>query len=164
MTTSTSTSTSSSLRPGERLFALLMVLFAALVFWESYEISGFKGLTTGGVMPMLASGVMVATSIFILSRTFEKPRNEDGSLAGLAAFLLPLRVVLFALAVLGYVISIPVIGFLPASAGFLFVAIWRLWRTGILRAALVTAAAVAAIHVLFRIVFQVVLPIGSVWL
>jgi len=158
------TSTSTSLRPGERLFALLMVVFAALVFWQSYEISGFTGLTTGGVMPMFASGVMVATSIFILSRTLSKPRNADGSLAGLAAFLFPLRVVLFVLAVLGYVVAIPVIGFLPASAVFLFVAIWRLWKAGILRAALVTGGAVAAIYVLFRVVFQVVLPIGSVWL
>ncbi|RVU36668.1 tripartite tricarboxylate transporter TctB family protein [Hwanghaeella grinnelliae] len=157
-------STSTPLRPGERLFALLLVLFAALVFWQSYEISGFKGLTTGGVMPMFASGVMVATSIFLLSRTLAKPQNGDGSLAGLAAFLFPLRVVLFALAVLGYVISIPVIGFLPASAVFLFVAIWRLWKTGVLRAGFVTVVAVGAIHVLFRIVFQVVLPSGSVWL
>ena len=152
-----------TLRPGERLFALLLVIFAGYAFWESYEISGFRGLTTGGVMPMLASGVMVLTGLVILSDTFRKPRAAESGLAGLIAYLFPLRVVLFTLLVAVYVAVIPSIGFLAASGGLLFVTIWSLWRKGPLPALLISGLSIGAIYVLFRIVFQVVLPIGSLW-
>ena len=151
------------LRPGERIFALVLVLCAGVVFSEAYAISGFEGLTTGGVMPMLAAGVMVVTSVIILADTLKRPHQSDGSLQRLVSFLFPLRVVLFALLVAGYAASIPVLGFIPASGILLFVAIWALWRRGPLAALAISLVSVAAIYVLFRIVFQVVLPTGSVW-
>ena len=152
-----------TLRPGERLFALLLVIFAGYAFWESYAISGFRGLTTGGVMPMLASGIMVLTGLVILSDTFRKPHAAESGIVGLISYLCPLRVVLFTLLVVIYVASIPMIGFLAASGGLLFVTIWALWRKGPLPALLISLLSIAAIYALFRVVFQVVLPIGSVW-
>lgn len=152
-----------TLRPGERLFALLLVIFAGYAFWESYGISGFSGLTTGGVMPLLASGTMVLTGVVILSDTFRKPRNPEIGITGLIEYLFPLRVVLFTLLVAIYVAVIPSIGFLAASGGLLFVTIWALWRKGPLPALLISLLSIAAIYVLFRVVFQVVLPIGSLW-
>ena len=154
---------SDTLRPGERLFALLLVIFAGYAFWESYGISGFSGLTTGGVMPMLASGVMVLTGLAILSDTFRKPRAPDSGFAGLIAYLFPVRVVLFTFLVALYVAVIPSVGFLAASGGLLFVTIWALWHKGPLPALLISLLSIGAIYVLFRIVFQVVLPIGNLW-
>lgn len=151
------------LRPGERLFALSLVLFAGFVFSESFGISGFRGLTTGGVMPMIASGVMVVTSITIFAETLRKPRETAVGLRGLIAYLFPLNVVLFTLLVACYGALIPLIGFLAASGALLFVAIWALWRRGPIRALAVSLASIAAIYLLFRVVFQVVLPIGSLW-
>lgn len=156
-------STSQPLRPGERLFALVLVLFAGFVFSESYAISGFKGLTTGGVMPMLASGIMVITGLLILAETFRKPRAPEAGVFALVAYLFPLRVVLFSLLVVAYASLIPSLGFLLASALLLFVAIWALWQKGPIWAFAISLVSVAAIYVLFRIVFQVVLPIGSLW-
>ncbi len=153
----------SPLRPGERLFAVLLVLSAGVIFSQSYGISGFDGLTTGGVMPMLASGVMVVTSIFILSDTIRRPVGAETGLRALVMFLFPLRVVLIALLVAGYGLAIPVLGFLPASGILLFVAIWGLWTKGPLWALALSLLSVIAIHVLFRLVFQVVLPSGSFW-
>jgi hypothetical protein len=152
-----------TLRPGERLFALLLVIFAGYAFWESYGISGFRGLTTGGAMPMLASGVMVVTGLVILSDTFRKPRAADSGFAGIIAYLFPLRVVLFTFLVAVYVAAIPSVGFLAASGGLLFVTIWELWRKGAIPALLISLLSIGAIYVLFRVVFQVVLPIGSLW-
>ena len=154
--------TSEHLRPGERSFALLLVLVAGFVFSEAYAISGFRGLTTGGVMPMLAAGVMVVSSLSILAATLRKARNGSG-LPALFAYLLPLRVVFFALLVAVYAAVIPGLGFLTASGAFLFVAIWALWRKGPVWAAALSAASVLAIYLLFRVVFQVVLPLGSLW-
>ncbi|KUF09937.1 tripartite tricarboxylate transporter TctB family protein [Pseudoponticoccus marisrubri] len=151
------------LRPGERLFALLLVLFAGFAFHQSHAISGFEGLTTGGVMPMLASGVMVVTALVILSDTLRRPQAETRGLRGLVAYLFPLRVVLFAALVAAYGAAIPLLGFLVASGGLLFVAIWMLWTRGPLVALVLALASVGAIHVLFRMVFKVVLPGGSLW-
>lgn len=152
-----------SLRPGERIFALFLVIFAGYAFWESYGISGFRGLTTGGVIPMLASGIMVLTGLVILSDTFRKPRAAENGPAGLIAYLFPLRVVLFTLLVAIYVAVIPSLGFFAASGGLLFVTIWLLWRKGPIPALLISLLSIGAIYVLFRLVFQVVLPIGSLW-
>lgn len=151
------------LRPGERLFALLLVVFAGFLFRESHAISGFRGLTTGGVMPMLASGIMVATSFVILSDTLRRPRSPKPGISGLVAYLFPLRVVLFGGLVAAYALAIPLIGFIPASGAMLFVAIWGLWAKGPLWALAVSLLSTGAIYVLFRVVFQVVLPTGSLW-
>ncbi len=155
--------TPDTVRPGERAFALLLVLFAGYAFREAYGISGFSGLTTGGVMPMLASGVMVVTALVILADTLRAPSGDGGGVRGVVAYLFPLRVVLFTALVGVYVAAIPWVGFLPASAGLLFVAIWALWRRGPVWAAGVSALSIGVIYVLFRVVFQVVLPAGSLW-
>ncbi len=155
--------TRDTLRPGERLFALLLVIFAGYAFWESYGISGFGGLTTGGVMPMLASGVMVLTGLVILADTLRSPRAPDSGIVALIAYLFPLRVVLFTLLVAVYVAVIPSVGFLAASGGLLFVSIWALWRKGPVWALVISLLSIGAIYVLFRVVIQVVLPIGSLW-
>ena len=155
--------TPETLRPGERLFALLLVVFAGYAFWESFGISGFKGLTTGGVMPMLASGVMLATGVVILSETLRKPASAETGLPALLPYLFPLRVVLFTALVAAFVAVIPYIGFLPASGVLLFVAIWTLWSKGPVWALAISALSVGVIYLLFRVVFQVILPTGSLW-
>lgn len=155
--------TPETLRPGERIFALLLVVFAGYAFWESYEISGFSGLTTGGVMPMLASGVMVVTSLVILSDTLRRPSRTDGGIANLIAYLFPLRVVLFTLLVILYVAVIPSVGFLAASGGLLFVSVWALWRRGPFWSLAIAVLSVGVIYLLFRVVFSVVLPTGTMW-
>jgi hypothetical protein len=152
-----------TLRPGERLFAFLLVLFAGYAFRESHAISGFGGLTTGGVMPMLASGVMVVTALVVFADTVRRPAAPEGGLRGLIAYLFPLQVVLFAALVAVYAAAIPLLGFLAASGGLLFVAIWWLWRRGVLLSLGIALLSVGAIYVLFRLVFQVVLPGGSLW-
>lgn len=155
--------TPDTLRPGERLFALLLVVFAAYAFWESYEISGFTGLTTAGVMPMLASGVMVLTGLVILVEALRGPPVADSSTKGLVNYLFPQRVVLFTLLVALYVAVIPGVGFLPASGALIFVAVWALWRKGPFWSLAISIFSIAVIYLLFRIVFKVVLPIGSLW-
>ena len=155
--------TPDTLRPGEALFALLLVIFAGYAFWESYGISGLSGLTTGGVVPMLASGVMVVTGLFILTDTMRKSKASESGITGLIGYLFQLRVVLFTVLVVAYVAVIPTVGFLSASGGLLFIAIWALWDKGPIWALVISALSVGAIYLLFRVVFQVVLPIGSLW-
>ena len=37
---------SKKLRPGEKVFSFILIIFSAILFFESYKISGFSGLTT----------------------------------------------------------------------------------------------------------------------
>jgi len=154
---------SDELRPGERAFGILLVMFSALVFWESYRISGFSGLSTGGAMPMFASGVMFISAIVILGGTLRRSKAQHSGLSGLVAYLFPLRIVVFVVLLVAYVVVIPIIGFLVASTALLLISIWWLWDRGFVWALVLSLIFGAAIHVLFRVVFQVVLPAGSVW-
>lgn len=152
-------------RPGELVFAFGLVIFSALAFWQSYAISGFRGLTTAGVFPMLASGTMVLTAVTILAETLRTPADRDlagGILVGFIRRILPPRLVAMVLLIIAYVAVMPWAGFLLSSAGFLFAACALLWRGHFGRALLVTVVSVVAIHFVFRTVFQVVLPQGVI--
>ena len=155
---------SSGRRPGELAFALALLAFSVAAFYEAHGISGFSGLTTGGVLPMLAAGVMTASAVMIL-RDALKRRTPEGreSLPEIAAFLLPARLLLFTTLLALYALAIPWIGFIAASGGFLFISIAFLWRRGLVWSAAVSLVAIIAVYVVFRLIFQVVLPTGSLW-
>lgn len=114
-------------------------------------------------MPMLASGVMVVTGLVTLSETFRKPGADEGGIRRLIVYLFPLRVVLFTVLVTVFVAAIPSVGFLPASGGLLFVSIWALWRKGPVWSLAISLLSIGVIYLLFRVVFSVVLPTGSLW-
>ena len=156
--------TSGGLRPGELVFALMLLAFSLVALREAYAISGFSGLTTGGVLPMLASGIMTLSGLAILRDVVRRRKSgESAPLAAARAFLLPTRLLLFGVLLLLYVLAIPRIGFIMASGGFLFLTIVYLWRRGIVWSAAISLIAILAVYVLFRLIFQVVLPTGSLW-
>lgn len=151
-------------RPGELVFALLLVIFGVAVFWQAYQISGFSGLTTPGVFPMLAAGMMVATSLFILASTVRRPAPDLSVQPVPARFLreiLPPRHVVVIGLVLVYLIALPLLGFVVGSGLFLFAAFQYLWRKNPLVTVILSAGSLAAIYLVFRVVFQVVLPQGT---
>lgn len=151
-----------TLRPGEVFFALCALGFGIYAFREAYAISGFSGLTTGGVMPMAAAAVMIVSGLFILVDALRR-RGAPISPLAIVRFLLPPRLILFVALILLYAASIQWLGFMLASSAFLFVAIALLWRRNVLWVAGITVVAMAVIYGLFRLVFQVVLPGGSLW-
>lgn len=155
--------TPDTLRPGERGFALLLLAAAAYAFREAYLISGFAGLTTGGVLPMLASGVMVISGLVILGDTFRKPVTVKRSLREVVVYLFPFRLVWFTALLVVYGASIHKIGFLVASGAFLFISVALLWRRGPLWAGGIALISILCVYGIFRVVFQVVLPHGTMW-
>ncbi|MBX2854140.1 MAG: tripartite tricarboxylate transporter TctB family protein [Rhodobacteraceae bacterium] len=152
-----------SLRPGELAFALLLLGFSLAAFYEAYQISGFTGLTTGGAMPMTAAAVMIVSGLFIVKDTLARRGGPAPSLRETAAFLVPPRLLIFTALLIAYAAAIPWAGFVAASSGFLLISIMLLWRRGPWWAAGVTLIAMAAIYLIFRLGFQVVLPMGTLW-
>ncbi|MDJ0895517.1 MAG: tripartite tricarboxylate transporter TctB family protein [Alphaproteobacteria bacterium] len=151
-------------RPGELVFAGLLLAFSAAALWQSYEISGFSGLTTAGVFPMLASGTALAAGLVILLDVFRKRPIEGHAPVVARRFLTEVltgRLVLTVALIAAYVAAMPWFGFLAASGAFLFAAFALLWRRGWITSLALTAVSLAAVYVIFRVVFQVVLPQGT---
>jgi hypothetical protein len=84
-----------------------------------------------------------------------------GGLRRFLADITPLRQTVMVVLVGLYILAMPWLGFLAASGLFLFVSIQFLWRRAVWLTALVSLAGLAAIHVVFSLVFQVVLPKGT---
>lgn len=142
------------------MFSVILVVFSVAAFWQAYAISGFTGKTTAGVFPMLASGVMIISGLLILISTARMPASPSDAGGFFAKVLTRNHIVLIGL-VLGYVILMPLLGFIVSSALFLFCAFQFLWRKNAFVTLALTALTLGVIYVIFREVFQVVLPQGS---
>ena len=148
-------------RPGERTFLLALVVFSALALWEAYRISGFTSASGAGVFPMLAAGAMLATSLRLLAGA-RGPSDGRGAIAALR-WLVPPRTLLFVVAAGTFIGLIPWLGFLPVAGAFLFATLAMNWRRGPLASAIVTLALLVVVWLVFRELFQVVLPTGTLW-
>jgi hypothetical protein len=149
-------------RPGETAFALGLIAFGGWALWLAHGISGFDKLSGAGAVPMLAAAVLTVSAAAILRDVLARaPAAADGRTT--RRFLAPPRLIPFVALMLAFAVAIAPVGFLPAASVFTFLALLLLWRRGPLRAAAVTALAVAVIWGLFRVLFQVVLPTGTLW-
>ncbi len=75
--------------------------------------------------------------------------------------VLPLQVAVVTVLLVLYVISMPTLGFLLSSGLFLIASISYLWKKPVWMALLVALGSLFVIHVVFRQVFQVILPQGT---
>ncbi len=152
---------------GEALFSLILVLFSAAAFWLSYGISGFGGLTTAGVFPMLASAAMLVSASVVLSEALRRGSpdgaKENATTERGAGKIFSRDLLIVVAMVSTYVAVMPYLGFVVSSALFLFAAFFYLWRKGVVASLAITALSITVIYVVFRLGFQVVLP-GGTWL
>ena len=155
-------STENHRRPGELVFVILLLLASLWLFWQSILISGFSGLSTPGVFPMLASGLMVVSTLSILRDTARRAPGGHGFNRFLEE-ITPLRQAVMLGLVAFYVVLRPSFGFVITSGLFLFASISFLWRRNFLLKAGLSAFALAIIYLIFRIAFQVVLPKGTLF-
>jgi putative tricarboxylic transport membrane protein len=155
---------SSANRPGELIFVIVLVVFSAIALWQAWLISGFKGLSEPGVFPMLAAGTMLVSGLSILRDVFSTARDSSGKKSQSEGFfqsVLPIRLIVMISLVGLYIASMPWLGFILASGVFLFSSFVYLWRKNIVISVLLTAFSLSCIYGIFRVVFQVVLPKGT---
>jgi len=149
---------------GELLFLVLLLGLGAAALLEARRLGGFAGLSGAGFFPLLASGVMVASTAVLILQWLRarRLRHRPAAPAGGDA-VLPVRLVVVVALIGGYVALLPVLGFMAATALFLLAALLYLWRRGLWRSLAVTAASLVVVQVIFREVFQVMLPRGTLW-
>lgn len=150
--------------PGELTFLALIVVFSSFMLWTAYGISRFSSVSSPGFFPMLCAATMLVTGAMNLVKTARARLVLDEGeswMQQLVRKLLPLQLVLFAVVILGYMLLLEVLGFLVASYLFLVVSMSLLGSRRIGLNALVSLLVLAAIFVVFRTAFSVVLPAGS---
>ncbi len=143
--------------PGERAFTLLLLVISLFLLYQAHGISGFSSVSSPGMFPMVAALVMVVSLVAVLVRERRAPPSASGPAAFMTRVTPPVLLLMLALMV-AMTLAIEPAGFVVTAGGFLFAGILLLQGGRPVRAAIVAVAALAAIYVVFRLVFQVVLP------
>ena len=117
---------------------------------------------------MLAATVMLVSALFALRSKPAEPVLEQRELnePSLPPSIdstpaLPARVALMTGLLILYVLAMPLLGFLLDSGLFLFASFCYLWKKPVWISLITSLVALAVIHILFRLVFQVILPTGT---
>ncbi|WP_027998364.1 tripartite tricarboxylate transporter TctB family protein [Sinorhizobium arboris] len=148
-----------SRRPGELVFNVLLLAFSLFMFLEAYRISGFTSLSSAGAFPMAMSALMAATSAISLARCVRRS-SPQGGFALFRREVMPPIVVTFALFILGYSLLLEPLGFVLSSFIFLLISSWFLEGGRLKKALLLSTVSIVCVYVVFRLIFQVVLPEG----
>ncbi|PWS37066.1 tripartite tricarboxylate transporter TctB family protein [Falsiroseomonas bella] len=153
-------------QPGETVFGYALLLLGLFVMAEGYRIDGLYSPSSAGVFPALAGLVMTVSALAIIRRIHRmRPAHipeGSGTAREFVRRTTPADVAVMAALMLAYMLALEPVGFLGASFAFLFLSIFYLHRGGLLTALLVSTGSLAAIWVVFRVLFTVVLPSG--WL
>jgi hypothetical protein len=152
--------------PGERLFAFILLGSALFLFAHAYSISGFSSLSSAGFFPMVATGLMVITQLITIACTLRVEGDIPAGSSALQEFrrrVTPLDILVFSAMMIGFALALAPLGFVPASFLFLTCSIVYLIRGRFLMAVGVSTLSTALIYVIFRVVFEVVLPKGWIF-
>jgi putative tricarboxylic transport membrane protein len=146
-------------RPGEAIFALIVAAASIGLMFKAYGISGFEGLSSSGALPMGATAVMSVTALIIAWQTWKSPKVEGQTMA---KDILPPAIWISIVLIGLYALLLVPLGFLPTSFLFLFAMIKLLSGRPLFFCAWVSALSLAAIYLIFRVVFTVIMPEGIV--
>lgn len=143
-------------RPGEVIFALILLGFSLLMLHEAVGIRGFGKLSAPATIPVATTAVMVLCMVILVLRTLRLPKVTTETLRN---DILPLRVLVFIVMLVAYAFLLVPLGFLPTTALFLIIGmkfLGRSWRFSFG----IGLAALVAIWIVFRIIFTVLMPAG----
>lgn len=144
--------------PGEGLLPLALLVPAGVAIAEGVRLDGLVSPSSAGAFPLLAGVVMAGSAVAIGASAWL--RRGAGRPVGGVASLLPPRVAAVGGLFLAALAAMPWAGFHLSAFLLLLLSVRLLAGRGWLRAGLVAALSVAAIHLVFRLGFSVLLPAG----
>jgi putative tricarboxylic transport membrane protein len=140
---------------GELTFMVLLVLVSVFLLWVSYGISSFDSLAAPGSFPMVCAFAMLVT------RGKLNLENGETWAQQFVRKVTPLQLIAFSVLIFLYMLGMEYIGFLLASYVFLAASMYLLGSRRVVLNLLISLLVLAAIFVVFRTAFSVVLPAGS---
>lgn len=149
-------------KPGELVFNGLTVILSLFLVYQSSLIPGFTSWSSPGFFPVLASLIMLISSIFSFTRIC---RINAPTLPMISFWrrVLPRQIIIMMVSVVVFAFALSEIGFLPASFIFLLVTIRLFYSKSWLKTLWITITSLTIIYLIFRGIFQVILP-ESEWL
>jgi putative tricarboxylic transport membrane protein len=150
------------LRAGENVFGWLLIALSLFLLVQAFLISGFSSISSSGTFPMVASAVMVGAMVSILfnNRKLKKP-DTDGFKSELRLAVkrvLPAIFLVYMIIVIGYIILIKPLHFLPSSFLFLLGSIIYLKGSSAFKSLIISVITLGCIYIMFQYFFRVVLP------
>jgi putative tricarboxylic transport membrane protein len=142
----------------------LLVLLASFSLWAAFGISRFSSISSPGAFPMVCAAAMVITALLSLGGSLRKSAPEQAEHSGLRQFVthvMPIRLVLFSAALVGYMLLLETVGFLVASYVYLLVSMRILGSRQLGANAVISLVVLAGVFLVFRTAFSVVLPAGT---
>lgn len=150
------------LRPGENVFCALMLVLSLFILIMAYMISGLSSISSPGTFPMAAGLVMVGSMCLVLfgHRKLQKPEVENfkEELKLAAHTVLPVKFVLYTAIIIGYMLILQPLHFLPSSFIFMVVSMMVLRGSGFVKSLLISAGTLACVYIIFQFFFRVVMP------
>ena len=149
---------------GELTFMALLVLVSVFLLWTSYEISSFDSLAAPGSFPMVCAAAMLVTGLINAVKTARAKLNLENGETWLQQFgrkVTPVQLIAFTVLIFLYMLGMEYIGFLLASYIFLAASMYLLGSRRVGLNLLISLLVLAAIFIVFRTAFSVVLPAGS---
>jgi putative tricarboxylic transport membrane protein len=147
----------------DRAFALVMLVVAAVMLVEARDIRPPTRWQPYGsaFFPQLLLGVLGLLAAMLLIRSFLRPASSDRALLPAAgSFVRKNPHVIAMFATFGaYVVLLPLIGYLAATAGFLAASFVILRGFNSFRAAVANVALIVTVPLLVLLVFENVLSI-----
>jgi putative tricarboxylic transport membrane protein len=143
---------------------VLLVLLAGFSLWAAFGISRFSSISSAGAFPMVCAAAMVITAILTIAGSLRKSAPEASGHSDLRQFIthvMPIRLVLFAAALVGYMLLLETLGFLVSSYLYLLLSMRILGSRRLGMNSLLSLLVLAAVFLVFRTAFSVVLPVGS---
>ncbi len=148
--------------PGELVFNGILVLVSMFLVYQAYQISGMGELSSPGFFPLVASFVMLVSSVFTFWTSLQT-KAPSHSYESFMERILPRNILIILACILIFVLCLDSLGFITAAFLFLFGTFTIFYRKGWLVSLILSIVALTVVFVVFRMVFLVVLPEGE-WL
>lgn len=145
-------------KPGELGFCALCFLFGAAGYYFALDMTSGE-LSSPSMFPKLSSVIIMLCAAGAFVRTLKGKAKVDASFNAVTGYLFSKDVVVMLVLLAAYSVALPILHFAPASAIFLFVALFYLQRFK--RAPMCLAISVISIAILvagFTYIFKVMLP------
>ncbi|WP_022665792.1 tripartite tricarboxylate transporter TctB family protein [Desulfospira joergensenii] len=148
--------------PGETSFIWMLLVFSLVTLILACRISGFSSASSPGAFPMFSSAVMLVSVVWIGGRSLGGKKDGTQSLKdevqGAAKAVVPPVFLMYTGLVILYMFLIVPLTFLPASFGFLALAMIFLRGSSPGKSLLISGLTIGIIYLVFHYLFRVVLP------
>lgn len=153
--------------PGELTFTVLLLLGSLFLLYQAYGISGFESITSAGMFPMLSALVMAVTAFLAISGVTKAPAEplvaDENLRQSFFRRITPPVFVLFALAVVAFMLLLNKLGFVVSAYLFLVVSMRLLGSVRWLFNLMLSAISLGVVYLIFQTIFSVILPKGTWW-